>query len=417
MGGRVSAIVYLANSFPEPGEPYVWEEIRALHNRGQKVLCCSFKRPSEECPELADFSRDTLYIRPFSLCSLFGAILLISRFVVVFDLIRRIIRGPEPVQQRLRTLAHTWLGASLAARLHGENVVHIHVHHGYFSAWAGMVAAHFLNATFTMTLHGSDLLVRADYLDCKLQNCCFCVTVSEFNREYIRRQYPAIDHSKILVHRLGVDLGFWKPLPDSLSDGTFRMLSVGRLHPVKGHEFLVRACGELKKAGVGFKCVIAGEGAEYDRLHEIIAELGLSKDVELRGRLPREQLPELYSKADVVVFTSRSEGIPIAAMEAMAMGRIVLAPAITGLPELITHGQTGFLYEPNSMQDFLAKLAEIRVNRLSLRHIRHVARQRIESKFDHQQNLAILIDDFFRRMPAVKENREIRDANPVLQQI
>jgi len=51
----------------------------------------------------------------------------------------------------------------------------------------------------------------------------------------------------------------------------------------------------------------------------------------------------LYRFADVVVLTSRSEGIPLVLMEAMGRGKIVLAPAITGIPELVLPGKTGFL--------------------------------------------------------------------------
>ena len=51
--------------------------------------------------------------------------------------------------------------------------------------------------------------------------------------------------------------------------------------------------------------------------------------------------------------TSRSEGIPLVLMEAMARGKPVLAPAITGIPELVISGKTGFLYEPGSVENFV----------------------------------------------------------------
>ena len=70
----------------------------------------------------------------------------------------------------------------------------------------------------------------------------------------------------------------------------------------------------------------------------------------------RPQLDSLYRRADVVVLTSRSEGIPLVLMEAMARGRIVLAPAITGIPEIVIPGKTGFLYAPGALQDFVAKI-------------------------------------------------------------
>ena len=113
-----------------------------------------------------------------------------------------------------------------------------------------------------MTLHGSDLLVRSDYLDIKLKHCKFCVTISEFNRSYILKNYPEIDPRKIIVHRLGIDTAVWRPTNPSTPHCEAVILSVGRLHRVKNHEFLILACRGLKSSGVKFRCLIAGEGEE-----------------------------------------------------------------------------------------------------------------------------------------------------------
>jgi glycosyltransferase involved in cell wall biosynthesis len=268
-----------------------------------------------------------------------------------------------------------------------------------------------------MTLHGSDLLVRADYLDCKLRHCRFCITISEFNRNYICQHYPSIDPGKILVHRLGVDVNFWRPVPRSANHLFFSILSVGRLHPIKNHEFLIRACHELKGAGLNFRCTIAGEGDERERLQNLIRKLRLGNDVTLCGHVRREQLPLLYSRADVVVLTSRCEGIPQTLMEAMAMERTVLAPEITGIPELIASERTGFLYEANSMPDFVVKLAHIAAASLSLDELRHEARRQVDTNFNHHWNLRSWAHDFLRHIDARTDNEELLYANPVLQQV
>ena len=67
------------------------------------------------------------------------------------------------------------------------------MHHGYFGSWIGMVAARLLGVSFSLTLHGSDLLLDGAYLDTKLENCRFCVTISEYNRRYILEHFPRID--------------------------------------------------------------------------------------------------------------------------------------------------------------------------------------------------------------------------------
>ena len=84
------------------------------------------------------------------------------------------------------------MGSVLAEELAPLEVEHIHCHHGYFASWMALVAARLLGIDFSITLHGSDLLQRADLLEAKLRACKFCVTVSEFNRQYLLRNYPSI---------------------------------------------------------------------------------------------------------------------------------------------------------------------------------------------------------------------------------
>ena len=136
---------------------------------------------------------------------------------------------------------------------------------------------------------------------------------------------------KIFVQRLGVDPAFWRPQNRCHSAHGLAILSVGRLHPAKNHGLLLLACKALKAQGVPFRCVIAGEGEERRSLERLIAALGSRTRGNVARRCAlRENLPGLYAGADVFALTSRSEGLPVALMEAMAMERVVLAPEITG---------------------------------------------------------------------------------------
>ena len=275
-------------------------------------------------------------------------------------ILRVIFRGQEGPLQRGKALLHTLLGACYAVLLKPERVEHIHVHHGYFGSWIGMAAARLLGVGFSMTLHGSDLLLHATYLDEKLAHCSFCLTVSEYNRRYILDHYPGVqagEADRVAARSRSVQ----SPASDHVKAlqrarlGS-RLLAVGRLHAVKDHAFLLRACAELYQRGVDFECSIAGAGPERRRLQSLIRKSGLEDRVTLLGHVARGQVPSLYERADVVVLTSRSEGLPLVLMEAMARGKLVLAPAITGIPELVVAGKTGFLYEAGSLDDFVARL-------------------------------------------------------------
>lgn len=419
------SIAYLANSFPEQLEPYVGEEICELRNRGQEVIPCSIRKPRNLSRNISSRAlyafplRGKLIAQTIPVC--------LRNFHLVRDLFSRLMKGPEPVIRRLRGIVHTWLGIYLAIMLREKRVTHIHVHHGYFSSWVGMVAARILGAGFSLTLHGSDLLVRGDYLDIKLGDCKFVITVSEFNRHFMLGKYPWLDPGKVLVSRLGIDTSLWRndhSIEETLPQKTSLPLifSVGRLHPVKNHGFLIRACRVLKYRGVPFRCAIAGDGEQRHRLEKLIRTMQLGPEVELLGYVPRERLSALYAQAQVVVLTSLSEGIPVTLMEAMAMERLVLAPNITGIPELVADGETGFLYQPDSLNDLVQKLERLLDCANCFLEVRHAARQKVEREFNRETNLKMFADQFLERTGALRASAATSssvksDANPVLQQV
>jgi glycosyltransferase involved in cell wall biosynthesis len=426
-------IAYLANLFPSAVEPYVVEEVEELRRRGVRVITGSIRKPMNDkagrtnCP--SDIVlwpiRATVMLRAIGLC--------MRRWRRISLLIQRVVfHGSERAGTRLKALAHTALGAYYAVLLQESEVDHIHVHHGYFGSWVAMVAGRLLGVEFSMTLHGSDLLLHGTYLEVKLQNSTLCRTVSEYNRYFILRNYPRVNAEKIVVARLGVNLPECKPARASelKSKGDpFTLLAVGRLHAVKDHAFLIRACAELRN--VRFECLIVGDGPEWRTLQSLIQEHGLEGRVSLLGHVSRECMDSWYDRADLVVLTSRSEGIPLVLMEAMARGRIVLAPAITGIPELVIAGKTGFLYEPGSLQDFVARLLFIRslmhapeAAQLSpytrsaatqLERMRQAAVVQVRQNFNRSKNLESFGDLLLQRIAPQTEN--LPDENFIHQQI
>ncbi len=318
--------------------------------------------------------------------------------------------------RRVRVLGHTVMGAALAEQLAPLAVEHIHAHHGYFASWMALAAARLLGIGFSFTLHGSDLLQRADLLSAKLRACNFCVTVSDFNRQHILRNYPPTPSKKIIVQRLGVDRVLPRPAPAIAAieenHRRFCLLSVGRLHRVKDYPFLIQACAALRGQGLNFLCWIVGDGPERAALERQIVALGLQGSVYLIGRVPRTDLPGYYRYADLVVLTSRSEGIPVVLMEAMAHEKLVLAPAITGIPELVEHQRTGFLYQPGSLPDFVRAVSWIQANQASLAGIRQAAAASIAASYNRQRNLRAFGEQFLARIQQTDGDH----AHPVLQQ-
>jgi glycosyltransferase involved in cell wall biosynthesis len=429
-------VAYLANEFPSAVESYVGEEIAELRRRGVRVISGSVREPNRPpagraCAELTVQSAG-------GFVTLQALLLVLWRVPQVAPLIVRILfLGKEGPWQRLKALAHTFLGACYAVQLKKYCVDHIHVHHGYFGSWVALTAARLLGVDFSMTLHGSDLLLHQVYLDFKLQNCAFCLTVSEYNRRYILQRYRGINPAKVRVCRLGVDVADVMTLPlanPKSKSHPLTLVAVGRLQAVKNHAFLVRACAHLRSLEVPFECFIAGEGQERRRLESLIRSAGLDRQITLLGHVEHAQMDSLYDRADVVVLTSESEGIPLVLMEAMARGRIVLAPAITGIPELVVRGKTGFLYQPGSMSDFVDRLLFIH-SLMSARNgpalnpfdpfarsaarvldwMRHGAQAQVRHNFNRSKNLDSFADTFLQKI--YLRTTSIADENFVLQQI
>ena len=353
--------------------------------------------PHQPLPtDLERLFQETFYVFPLHWRTLARAFrLCFQRRRLLADLFRRIVsQGRESYICRAKGLLQTWLGAYYALLLRQQGgVKHIHVHHGYFAAWVAMVAARLLGISFTMTLHGSDLLVDGTFLDTKLENCAACFTISEFNRQYIRRHFPRIDAGRIRLRRLGVEIPKLDVSRRGRTGQLFTILSAARLHSVKNQAFLLDACSILRQRGINFLCLIAGDGPERDRLCRQVSRLGLQSEVKLLGHVVHSDLEELYALVDVVVLTSRSEGIPLVLMEAMAHATPVLAPNITGIPELVEDGVTGFLYKPGSRADFVSRLELIRETAAALGPLCQAARQRVLTDFNLERNRQQFLDD------------------------
>jgi glycosyltransferase involved in cell wall biosynthesis len=411
-------IAYLANQFPSPVEPYVMEEIQELRSRGVEVVPCSARLPETlHDPVLRLFSLETLYLEPLQLGLLLRAVgPCLKNGGLLLDLAPRILwNGSESPALRIRTLLHSWLGAYFSLLLRRRGVEHIHVHHGYFASWIALIAARLLGISFSMTLHGSDLLLHPRYLETKLRYCKFCITISEFNRTLILKRYPQCDPGKILVQRLGVSTPNCLISKNLVPVSRLTILAVGRLHPVKDHAFLLQACRRMKDRGISFACEIAGEGEERTTLEQLICLLDLESEVRLLGHLSRQHLHVCYANSNLVVLTSRSEGIPLVLMEAMSHGKVVLAPAITGIPELLCDGQTGFLYQPGSLESFVDQVELISRSQAALGRVQDAARQHVLGHFNREKNLAAFGDTFLER---IGETIGIYPyENPVLQQI
>ncbi len=138
------------------------------------------------------------------------------------------------------------------------------------------------------------------------------------------------------------------------TDGQIVIGSIGRLDAMKGHDILLRAVAQLE----GVRVVILGEGGQRPDLEKLADELGVSDRVQFPGWVdnPRAYLPQF----DIFAMPSRSEGFPLAIVEAMLAARPVVATRVGSVAEAVTDGETGLLINKDDVEGLTAALRRLR---------------------------------------------------------
>jgi glycosyltransferase involved in cell wall biosynthesis len=129
-----------------------------------------------------------------------------------------------------------------------------------------------------------------------------------------------------------------------LPDGSFVVGTVGRLTPIKGHIHLLRAAVDIVAERPDIFFVFVGEGELRDDLQRYATEAGIAENVRFPGW--RSDVERLLSVFDIFVFPSLNEGMGKAIVEALAMGRPVVASNVGGIPDLVISGENGILVRP-----------------------------------------------------------------------
>lgn len=168
---------------------------------------------------------------------------------------------------------------------------------------------------------------------------------------------------------------------------------VGRLRPEKAHEVLLEAVAELAHAGRDVRLCVVGDGPRRSELQLLAAKLGIDSRVKWAGE--KANAAKLASAFDLAVTCSHWEGLPLASMEAMAVGVPLVASSVGGLPTLLGGG-AGLLVEPGN-PSALARNIEKLVDDRELRlQVGLAGKKRIEESYSFEamvQKVESIYDD------------------------
>ena len=265
--------------------------------------------------------------------------------------------------------------------------------HAHFCDNATAVAKELSSQTgipYTFSAHGFDIYVNppADWKE-SLDMSKFCIVYTQFNKDYLVNKYN-FSAEKINVVQHGVDINEFRP-----SDRKFKKLtivSVARLHPIKGNEYLIVACSILKTKGLDFQCLLIGDGERKAYLQNMIDDLNLSNCVKILGYKRHDQVARLLRYCHIHVLPSIQESFGVATLEAMACGLAVISSDVQGVSELIQHTKTGFLVQPQNAK-MLADCLEVLGKDNGLREkIGSAARSFVEKKYSLENEARETLD-------------------------
>ncbi len=153
----------------------------------------------------------------------------------------------------------------------------------------------------------------------------------------------------------GLDLARFEPVQREAYPETVRILTIGRLIPRKGFQFLIRAMPHLlEKAEATFEIEIVGDGPYRGELVKLAESLGVASHIHFSGSVLYAELPQKYRRADIFILPSLAEGMPLVVLEAMGTGLPIVASRVQGIDELVAAGVNGEVFDPGDV-DGLAR--------------------------------------------------------------
>lgn len=400
---RAASIAYLVSQYPAASHTFIRREVEALRRRGIDIRTFSIRRPQDDELLAEHDSREakaTCYVLSASPSAMiaaqfWGFARSPRRYLATLGLaLRHRVPG---VRALVWSIFHFVEAIVLARELHRADIARLHNHFANSGATVGLLAARYLGLRWSLTLHG---ISETDYpagvlLADKIAYAEMVACVSWFGRAQAMRLVDPDQWHKFMIVRCGVERSSFDGLSVALPrppGSSLNAICVGRLSPEKGQAGLIEAVARLRADGRDVRLTLVGDGPDRATLQAHVRAAGLDTVVSFVGRLDERRTLEAIAASDVLVSSSFMEGLPVVLMEAMALGRPVIAPLVAGVPELVEDGINGLLFIAADWAGFAAALARIADDPIGAAHWGAAGKTRALGPFEIDAAVAPLAD-------------------------
>jgi len=261
-----------------------------------------------------------------------------------------------------------WVEVKALIRSEGVDLVHAH---GTRASSNTLWAARHLNIPLIYTIHGWSFHNDQHPLVRKLRiwgerwitnRSSVNIAVSASNRASGLEQIPGLE---AVVINNGIDQQKFSPGRSfkniraelGIPADVVLVLFIARFTAHKQPLTLIRAFREALRAMPGMRLLMVGDGDQREEGLQLVSELGLEAAVSFQAF--RQDVPDILAAADIFVLPSLWEGLPIGLLEAMAMGKAVIATEVDGTKEVVRPGENGLLVEPGNVSALAAALVKL----------------------------------------------------------
>lgn len=394
-------IVYYLNTFPKLSESFILNEIYELERKGHSVAVCARNRPDEQIvhSEFEELDVPTYYFEHVHKSDLTGLLSSpIWRPPVLRDVLAR-----SSLREYLIDVLQAKRCIEFIQSL-GWVPDHIHSHFASAPKFPARYMAAYYRIPFTVTAHAFDIFKEpvGEYTDRLLHAVDRIVTISEYNREYIRQQFTA--STPIDIVRAGIRPEKFTPTGTTVPE---RVLTISRFVEKKGLSHALEAVAIAAEQRPDIEYHIIGSGELKSELVGKTEQLGIEDNVRFLDNVDDQRLIAELDEARtfllpcVVAASGDRDGIPVALMEAMAMKTPPVSTTVSGIPELIDHEENGLLTEPRDPEATADALLALLQNDSDWAEYANNAREKVTAEFNIEKE-ADKLEAVFRKAQDVQ---------------
>ncbi len=230
--------------------------------------------------------------------------------------------------------------------------------HAHYATSYGLLGSFLKHQPFLISVWGSDVyeFPKQSFLHQFILKRNLKKATHLFSTSYnMAKETQLYTHKTINVVPFGVDLDQFKPIVNQQSNNAITIGIIKSLEDVYGITYLIDAFQIIKHKYPDAKLLIVGGGTKKTELQQKVKQLQL-QNVSFLGKIKNDEVAHYYSKMDIVVIPSLQESFGVAAVEALACQKAVVASNVGGLPEIILDNKTGLLCPPKSAQCLANKI-------------------------------------------------------------